>query len=187
MTIDPEALKARLAGMQDDFEQAPSDTGSIYDLSGLDGLYEAQIDSFDFFEGGPNNDAFLKIKWQISHPVHGGKVADTTYCLTDPERFRFIKADLATLGIEPDSYQLTDLVPGTEFLGALLDRPAVLKIGPDRKGRIDDYTGKVRVYVYVNAKLDALTPPSDIPLDGFDQVAPTAPAPPGLDDDDIPF
>ncbi len=182
-------------GLDESFHNAPTETGSIYDLP-PDGLYQCILDEFDFFEGG--GQAFMKMRWKLEYDEHGndteygGKVLDTgPYALEDTERFRFLKGDLARLGINPDEVSLRDLLPGSTLLATILDARAMLTVQTDKKGRINEKTGTVYRNVYLRERLadgeagGGFTPRSDVPIDGMQDFVP--PPAQGATDDDIPF
>lgn len=153
-------LQERLAAMEAAFENAPVDSGSMYDLPPDDGNYEGLIDRFDFFEGGDPTQAYLAIRIKIVHNQYGGRIADVVHALEDADRFPRLKKDLATLGRGPGEYQLQDLTPDSPFLEGLLDTPVVIRISTGKK--IDNRTGQLKRFVDLDRRLDALSSGSDV-------------------------
>ena len=184
-----ENLEERLAANLAAFNEAPADTGSLFELP-PDGEYQASVYEFDFFEGGDPKQAYLKIVCVVEHDeTYTGRRCDLgPYSLEDAERFRFLKADLRRLGAEPETYALTDLLPGSEFLKGLLDTPVEIKVVT--RDKVNPKTGEVYRNVWLQKRLGApgsaaegFTPASDVPARTGDFSPPAG----GYDDDDIPF
>lgn len=185
-----ENLEARLAQMAGAWEDAPTDTGSLF-TPPPDGDYQALVHEFRFVEGGTPVQAFLVNAFQIDNdPEYSGRIVDTMFSLEDPERIKWLKAHFAKLGVDVEHVPITQIVPGSPLLNGLLDTPVLIRV--KRSDKLDQRTGLPRVNIYLQERLGspgAAAPVSDLQT-GFESED-FAPVPVGRnaiqDDDDIPF
>lgn len=129
-------LAHRLAMMQKQFDEAPTDPQTGPD----DGEYQTLIQSFDFFEGKKDPDAYyFKIVASIVHDADwGGHELSRLHNLFPKEdverRLGWLKQDLAALGVNMDGFDLSELQPESETLNALLDKPVLMRVYTNKKG-----------------------------------------------------
>ena len=163
-------LEERLGAMNSSWQQAKSDGGGFGDTI-EDGVYQAIVDRWDWFERKSDGHAFLKVELKIAHnQLEGGKTAETVWDLEDPSRIGYLKRDLATLGLEVEDYSQLE-----KQLATLLDVPVEIKLVSKQKG---DRTFQ---NVYINDRLgDPMR--SDLPTEPIER-----PVAAHKSDDDIPF
>lgn len=156
-------LDERLAALNTDFKAAPVATDdSKFDLP-PDGDYQAVVNRWDFFES-KKDELFLKTEYLVQHyPEHAGAQIDLIYSLEDPERFQYLKKDLATLGADVDSLDLTELRPGSPTLEGLCDTPVLLRVATSKK--TNPNTGKPYRNAYLQERFGGpltsdVTPPA---------------------------
>ena len=187
----------RLAALDNDYAKAP--VGGDFELP-PDGIYQAVVDRFDTFEPKNGNSAgklLLKTTFKIElDPKYTGKQVDIIHSLEDADKFQWLKKHLQTLGLDPESFQFSDLM---DQLHTVLDVPCELAIVTSDK--TNPNTGEPYRNAYLNRRLGDALPskpkakrkPKDPTQTGASDVPSSMdPGPedgdPGMDDDDtIPF
>jgi hypothetical protein len=156
----------RLAEMDEAYE-------NVSDGRPEEGTYQALIQRFDFFESKKSGDLFLKTELKIVHDTNfDGAYVEAIHNLTDPERIRWTKRYLGTLGYDGPISQL--MVNLESFIGLPVE------IAVKYSDRTDDF-GERFQNIFINRRLGEVTPPSDVPSDT--SAFHTTP----VDMDDVPF
>lgn len=186
VTLDD--IQRALDSVQDAFNDAPAEGGSIYDPP-PDGEYEALVSELAFVGWEPKNGKpggiGLKVNYQITnHSTYAGRITGEMYNITDPARIGYFKGWLNTMGVDVEGLNLSALRPEPgSILYSLLDVPVYVKVV--RKG------GYVNTYLQQRLGDAIDTGRSDVPghqgqfggvgdpIPAGNQYTPT--------DDDIPF
>jgi len=192
------ALEAALSQNADAWTEAPAETGSIYDPP-PEGEYEALVSGFEFIQWDAKSadkpaGVALKVTYQVTnHSTYSGRVTSDMFTLTVPERLKWLKGWLNTMGVNVENMALTDLRPvdtGDGLLDKLLDTPVLIYV----KHKV--VNGERRVNTYLRQVLGewgagTAQPRSDITTQQtFDDFAPqqgSNAVHQGAKDDDIPF
>lgn len=142
-------LEGRLAAMQEAFNDAPTDSGSITELP-PDGEYQALVKSFDVFESKAG-DLYLKTVLEVAFDrEYAGREAPTIHSLDDPDRIKFLKTHLSRLGADVENLDMREVRPGSELLTSLLDVPVAIAVRTSSK---TDANGVPYRNVYLNERL----------------------------------
>lgn len=162
MSVDN--LQERLAAMSALFDDVEPASGSLFEPP-PPGDYEGLVYEFAFFEGGTPKQAFVKVVIDTQHDLNGntqfaGRRAEIVNSLEDPERLPFLKALFDTLvgddggvSVLGRRYSITDVVPESPLLVALLDVPVRFRAVESKK--VNQETGRPYLNIYLNERLGA--------------------------------
>jgi hypothetical protein len=164
MGMSPD-LAERLAKVQSAFDAAPAEFDNTPPL----GDHQTLVHEYDFFQGGDPRQEFMKIRFQVQHSEHAGRMIEKVYSIETEDGVAFLKADLHRMGVDVSAFQLSSIVDGT-LQEQTLDLPLLLRVKEGTKQ--NPKTGKPYVSVYIQQRLgdpvrgkrDALpTTGSDVP------------------------
>lgn len=151
--MDTTEVQERLQRQQQAWENAT-------DEAPPDGDYQATVLRFDVFDA-PGKGLFLKIVYQIANDnQYAGREVEQVQSLEGgPERLKFTRQTLATLGMDVASTPLSEVYPGSAALSALLDVPVDIAVKRSTKTRED---GSPYVNVFLNRRLGGPLRESDV-------------------------
>lgn len=149
MTQTAQEWQERLARHENAYNEAEVAEGGMY-VDPPDGDYQGTVYAFDFIDTDKHG-AFLKTEIQVAAGPHEGRITSTMHSLEDPERYGFLKAHLALLGIDIENTPLRMLHPGSPVLEEVLDVPIEFTI--KRSQKVNEKTGQPYVNLYVNKRL----------------------------------
>ena len=138
-----------------------------------DGVYQARIDRFDFEPAPQTGSLQLKTEMVVSGGDHDGSRVRTWHDLQDPDKLKWLKGHLETLGL--DLERLSDLA---DRLPEVLDTPVEIRIKSTSRGE------KTYTNVYVNRRLGDPVPKNDLPDAGAAEARVSTEQ---STEDDIPF
>jgi hypothetical protein len=132
VTLDD--ITRALEGIQEAFNQAPAEGGSIYDAP-PDGEYQALVNEFSFIGWDAKSadkpaGIGLKVNYQVTnHDKYAGRIVGAMYNITDPSRIGYLKGFLSTLGVDVEAFDIRTLRPEPGgLLHKLLDTPVVVRV-----------------------------------------------------------
>jgi hypothetical protein len=120
-------LAERLANVQAAFDAAPAEGPSLFDPP-PDDDYQTLLHEYDFFEGGDPKQAYMKIRFQVQHhPEYAGRFCEKIYSIETEDGVGYLKSDLHRLGVDTESFQLTDIASG-KLQEQTLDLPVLIRV-----------------------------------------------------------
>jgi hypothetical protein len=148
--MDATEVQQRLAQRQQAWDQAPASTGFGDDWP-PDGDYQATILEFDFIDTEKAG-LFLKVVFQVENDAtYRGRRVEQLYTLEDPDRLKYTKQALATMGVDTAGTALADIYPDAPLLNSLLDTPVEIAVKSSEK--VNEKTGQRYRNAYVNKRL----------------------------------